>query len=109
MARRSRSIDRSYRHNLTLKPLIPCYWQNDALSAETHAAAGSEPVTVEPEPLAQLVAEAVSEALVTKKRLRKRDLIPEPSGYRVVFNTDGEGIGLEGPDKVITPLRAARK
>jgi hypothetical protein len=76
-----------------------------------------EPVTAVPvEPLAQVVTEAVSEALtpepVTRPRKRKVKPAPPPCGFTVAWSPDGEAIGwkVDGKEQ-IEPLfgRPARK
>ncbi|HMH13269.1 MAG TPA: hypothetical protein VK578_09190 [Edaphobacter sp.] len=94
MARRGRSIDRSYLHGSLLKPLVPCYWQQDTLTAETREAAGlpETPVkiilkTPEPEPAQPLVKPAP-----TKKPRTKRAKPIPPTRFKCQFSPDGEFI-----------------
>jgi len=101
MARRSRSIDHAYRHTLTVRPLTPDYWQGDVITEETRAAAAPEP-----EPLSQIIVEAVQEGLEPEpyeptppepeppKRIRKPKPPAPPSPWRLVFSDDGEMIGF---------------
>ena len=121
MARRQRALDRAYKHTLTVKPLTPCYWTDDTVSAEVLAVAAPEPAPAAPKPkrrrkakpapeLEQVVIQAVQEGLAPEpyeptppepeppKPQRKPKPIAPPSPWRLVFSPEGEMIGFRHVD-----------